>query len=417
MQDKYIDLLINNQNKYSKEDTQNLYSKQDYEDWFSKFDPLHPAKRIEENMAALLSSGLTTGLSIACGTEKGVQYYNLGNTGQKENIVTEKTLIDLASVTKIFTCIAYLMINESIGVKLSAPVKYYSDKFKNIKQLSLLEIINYSKGLKTEKRIDDAETFEEAHFLLNNIKLSNAMAPQYSDMGAMVLGELFEDIVSMPLSDFMRREIFDKFHMQTSMFRVPEKDKINCMDYDNEYRFFHNKLYRLNNPAGLVHDRKAKILSEKFPFVGHAGIFSTGVDIASFGQHLLSGDIISRESLYKIGSAKYQASSFGKQRFGLLCYAKNPVRHMSEVPHQLSGNAFGISGFTGCSFLIDPMNKLFVFIGGNRLNNRLSKSDLDFRGLHNNVLSYKGQNYIVSQNYVYEKDKLQEELLLSLLWK
>ncbi len=415
MREDYIDILISHQNCYAQNDVKNLFSKDDYLNWFHNYNIKSSESYIKHAVSNLVQSNLTTGISVSCGTVEKVQYYNSGYTGSKKYPVSSKTLIDLASVTKILTCIAFFIINEQMGIKLNMSLDYYTKKFKNLRNINIIELMNFSKLFKTEKRIDKANDYEEALSLLHNITYININSPIYSDMGAMILGILFETIVQTPLSIFIKTEIFDKLHMNLSGFQCVDNCSEHCMDYSNEYRFKNQKLLKIENSIGLIHDPKVRILSEKCPFVGHAGIFSTAEDISILSQHLLRGDIISIESLNKIGSFEFQAPSTGSQRFGLLCYTKNPTKHLSEVPHQLSGNAFAISGYTGCSLLLDPLNKLFIFIGGNRLNNRISKTDLDINFFPDNALYYNGQKYIVSQNFVFEKDKLQEDLLLSLL--
>jgi len=86
--------------------------------------------------------------------------------------------------------------------------------------------------------------------------------------------------------------------------------------------------------------------------------------------------------------------------FGYLTYIKEDNLRNCEVYSLMSGNTFAVSGYTGTHFMIDPQNQLFLFIGGNRINKRLSRCD-DSCYRENSGLIFSG-------DYIYEKDKLRD---------
>ncbi len=134
---------------------------------------------------------------------------------------------------------------------------------------------------------------------------------------------------------------------------------INCADNVAPTEFCS---WRDRRIVGKVHDENAYRLGG---IAGHAGIFSTARDVATFGQSFLEGGtLLSAQTVTEM--TRLQTDGLALQRglgFGL--WSQDP--EASGYP--FSVNAFGHTGFTGTSLWIDPDRELVVALLTNEVYN------------------------------------------------
>jgi CubicO group peptidase (beta-lactamase class C family) len=114
---------------------------------------------------------------------------------------------------------------------------------------------------------------------------------------------------------------------------------------------------------GEVHDENAFAMGG---VAGHAGMFSTATDLASFCQMLLNGGIYAhRRLLSRATVAQFTApQSLAASARTLGWMVPTPD---SSSGHYFSAHSFGHTGFTGTSIWIDPDRQLFVILLTNRV--------------------------------------------------
>ena len=100
----------------------------------------------------------------------------------------------------------------------------------------------------------------------------------YSDVGIITLGKIVEKVSLKGLDTYVEENITSPLGMQTTFFNPP-KEKIN--------RIVPTEIDQNNNLIkGYVHDENAFKLGG---VAGHAGLFSTTNDLATFSQMMLNG--------------------------------------------------------------------------------------------------------------------------------
>lgn len=395
---KFIERLMINQNFKCAPDCIDLFSIEEYKKILDT-DNKHEKDILKQIKYLVDASALSTGISAVCGTRNKTFCFNYGYTDfSNSKSVDEHTIFDLASVTKLFLTICFFKLYEQGFVDFNKAISYYSNEFVNVGNLTLYDLMHFNHTVITDKRITDTNT-DEAVSLIKNSKIKNNI-PTYSDIPAIILGMLFKKISSVELEDFLTKEIIVPLELKNTFWNSSGIVSENYMNYDNEYIFIDGRLKKIQTDKFQVHDQKARILSEDGKHLcGHAGLFSTANDISKLCIALLNEKIISKNALNLIGD---NSSACSKQRFGFLSYVKNPSLKDSEIYWAMSGNSFAMSGFTGTYLLIDPSNNLFCFIGGNKINNKLTKcNDPDF---------IKKTNLCYSKNYIYKKDCLRDSL-------
>ena len=99
--------------------------------------------------------------------------------------------------------------------------------------------------------------------------------------------------------------------------------------------------------------------------------------------------------------------------YGSLVYLKQPnAKHLS-VYYPLSGKSFMSPGFAGTTLCVDPLNNISLFIGANRLHNRVYSLPKDYLGnVKTNDIGKQtytlpnGTEKVVSANFTRAKEKL-----------
>lgn len=347
-------------------------------------------ENIREEAKRIIDEGWTDGIAILWGTQNESHSVYTGTiSGTDLKPVSENTVYDLASVTKIFFLVCVLKLVEKGTISLDARVGDYSSLFPNISNFKIYELMNFSKPLQTSQRIDTADSYEEAVSILHDVRFVDEI-PRYSDMGAIVLSLILDELPGTSYRELLS-EVKSICDLNNTFFwdELPSDYIPRTQSYDKEYVFKDNKFIEKDTPVGTPHDSKARILGA----CGHAGIFSTPKDIATFCQCLLSGRIITKDILSLVCSSKYD-TFIDEQHFGLLCYKKSTNIKKSEIPARFSNSSFAISGFTGTYILIDSEYSRFVTINANRIYKKCASSHRN----HSSLISTK--------DYVYRKDIL-----------
>lgn len=328
-------------------------------------------KNIESEIKKIISEGWTDGVAVLYGNTEDKYAIFHGNIAGSAAEIDAHTIYDIASLTKFYLLIAILKLYDNSQIDISAPISIYTKRFPNISDIKVYELMNFSLCLQTVSRLDTANSKEESLTTLQNIKIADGPA-KYSDMGAMVLGEIVSDICNKPLSACFK-ELWDSCDLKDTYwwYELPKSEYSHTQSYDLEYLPKDGQCVPHHLPIGTVHDKKAQILGA----CGHAGIFSSPHDIERLAQKLLSRELLSDNVLNVLFRTDYD-HYYDKQHYGLLCYKKASDSITSEVPLSCSDCSIAISGFTGTYLLLDFENNSYVSVLSNKIYNRATrKSD------------------------------------------
>ncbi len=323
------------------------------------------------------------------------------------------SVFDLASVTKLFTCIAVLQLCERGKLRLDQTLGSVDKRFVHIMDVSIEDLLSFRAALHTVSRIDAAASADEAEALLFGIRAGPPPTRKYySDMGSMVLKYVVESAADQSFWTYIYENIIHPLGMERTFAEVPAAllpETVNC----NYERRIINRKYLLDTacPPGTVHDPKARLLNAGRPApCGHAGLFSSLNDMTILARGLLSGALLHRKTLLEIGVNRTGGklpNGGDSQYMGYLCYSKQPVQTFSEVPAYFGERTIALNGFTGNHFSVDPEKNQFMILLANRIHNRATtvtgRANPDDKT--ETVRWDDGKDYIVSQNFVYTKDK------------
>ena len=280
--------------------------------------------------------------------------------------MTEDTIFDLASLTKVIaTTTAVMQLVEQRRLRLEDSVARYWPEFgsRGKDQVRVRDLLSHSSGLRAG--LDLKSPWSGYGDVLKRIAAEKPVFPPgksflYSDINFILLGALVERVSALPLELYCARHIFTKLGMKDTGF-IPlagQRDRIAPTVYRNGKMLW-----------GEVHDPTAYRMGG---VSGHAGVFSTADDLASFAQALVDGGraggtrILSQASVEQMTaphSGRDTASWWGLGWELDAPFASN----RDELPRV---GSYGHGGYTGTSIWIDPISKTYVIILSHRVHPR-----------------------------------------------
>lgn len=317
----------------------------------------------------------------------------------REMPVTVETLFDLASLTKLFTTTACLVLLSQQNIPLNVPVVELVTEFGGVNprpiaggqnphtremlptathlvghsvnpaDVTLWHLLTHTSGLPPWRDVYTiAPPPEPDETISREERRSKALdrlvaypfvdtigtAVHYSDVGLMLLGEIVARLHGAPLDKAIQEYVLTPLRIDDVQFNpaVP-RHHIAPTEFD--------KAWRGRRVWGEVHDENACGVGG---IAGHAGLFGTTLSVAKFGLAWL------RRETFEISDALWQEAireqvNCGQERRGLGWML--PAGPNSSSGTRLSQQSIGHTGFTGTSLWIDPIRELVVALLTNRV--------------------------------------------------
>ncbi|MFI6290203.1 serine hydrolase domain-containing protein [Nonomuraea sp. NPDC050790] len=261
------------------------------------------------------------------------------------------SIFDLASISKLFTTSVVLSLAEDGLVGLDEPVaRWLPGKDPRI---TLRRLLTHTAGLQATRRIDlelpDADPAERMAAMLATPVTGPVGGPYlYTDVGMVTVGRIAELAGGAPLDELARDRVTGPLGLSDTGYNpgAAELPRIAATEWKPERP----------GPGcvrGRVHDETAYGLGG---VAGHAGIFSTADDVLRFGENLRlgGGPVLRPETVAEM--LRDQGAEGAAFRHGLGVRLGDP-----SIVGPLEG-AFGHSGFTGTSLVVDPTHRLTVVL-------------------------------------------------------
>jgi|ERR1035437_2019244 CubicO group peptidase (beta-lactamase class C family) len=278
-------------------------------------------------------------------------------------VPTDSTMWDLASLTKVIALTSAMMqLVERRKVELDAPVQHYLPDWTgaNKEKVTVRHLLTHSSGLLAWRPL-----YKEAADATSALALAYAtpldtlpgVRMVYSDLGGILMGEIVRVVSGERIDRYFARHIAVPLKLHDSMFLPPASllPRIAPTEIDP---------WRQRHLRGEVHDENASMLGG---VSGHAGLFSSGRDLARIAQLYLNHGALGGVRIWKPETiaqfTTVQDSTFSNRALGW-----ETPSGMNSAGHLMKRPAFGHTGFTGTSIWIDPAHDLFIVLLTNRVN-------------------------------------------------
>lgn len=241
--------------------------------------------------------------------------FGYANETKKEKL-NENSIFELASVSKQFTAMAIVILEEDGSLNLDDKISSYIPEFKSYDNISIRHLLNHTGGLPDYMEILDT-VFDKSKIATNKdivsvfarLKPAVLFEPntrwEYSNTGYALLAVIIEKASGMAYEDFLRKAIFDPLKMEnTFVYRRRYAPKM-VENYAFGYEYSDSlKNYEL--PDNLQ-DRKHVIWLDGI--VGDGTVNSTIMDLLKWDRALFTSKLVSKERSDQIFSASILADS------------------------------------------------------------------------------------------------------------
>jgi CubicO group peptidase (beta-lactamase class C family) len=310
--------------------------------------------------------------------------------GPEPELMTEDTVFDVASVTKVVaTATAAMKAVEDGLIKLEDPVSKHLPAFtgEGREKVTIRHLLLHTSGLTVNLNpaTQPFSNCDEAIGLICREKLQFApgSAYSYSSVGSLLLGAVIERVSAKPLDEFCTGKIFRPLRMTDTLFR-PQGERL-------------RRVAPTDLPErGRVNDHMARAIGG---VAGHASLFTTAPDLARFARMMLNFGELDGARVLRPETVRLMTSVQSSP--GLRCPAANnlPVRRAlgydidtpyRTPPHEYSLHrgavfpvgSYGHAGWTGQALWIDPFSRTFFIFLCNRYHGGPIESPLATYRLH-----------------------------------
>lgn len=274
----------------------------------------------------------------------------------------DSTFWDIASITKVMgTTSAAMRLVDARRLTLDAPVRRYLPEFSGgLKdRVTIRMLLDHTSGLRSYVPFfKQARTRDQAKALLyaEPPVREPGQSAVYSDLNAILLGLVLERISGLPLDRLVTREVFAPLELQSTTYLPPASLR---------RRTVPTALWRGLPVQGQVNDPNAVVFGGA---AGHAGIFSSGMDLARYAQTWLRNGVGPRGEWVTPATMRQFLTRGANTGPRLLGWDTPELggKEPSLYGTLISDAAYGHTGFTGTEIWIDPAHDLFLVFLTNR---------------------------------------------------
>ena len=251
-----------------------------------------PIARIESLINPAMVANSIPGLSVAVVTQHTLRWSNGYGMADLENFVPAKpiTVYRLASVSKPITAVAVMQLVEQGKLDLDAPIRRYVPEFPEKPwPITIRQLLSHQGGIRnwTEDEFVGTRhyaTLAESISMFQDDPLVHEPGTHttYSSLGYTLLGRAIEAASGQTFGEYMRLNLFEPAGMEWTR-------------PDDVLTIIPNRArgYRLTGGGALLNSP----LSDTSNRVPGGGLVGTAEDVGAFAAALLSGRLISPQSL------------------------------------------------------------------------------------------------------------------------
>jgi CubicO group peptidase (beta-lactamase class C family) len=275
----------------------------------------------------------------------------------------DSTLWDVASITKVVSTASVAMRLVDQGkLDLDATVRRYLPRFVGgLKgEVTVRMLLDHTSGLKSYVpfyiKARGSRTRAVNLLYAQPLIRTPGDSAEYSDLNALFLGLIEEKVTGLPLDRLARREVFEPLGLTQTMYKPPARLK---------RRIAPSGIWRGKPVPGDVNDQNAVAMGG---VAGHAGVFSTGMDLARYARVWLSSGAAPEGQWVRPETIRRFLTRGARSGSRLLGWDTREVKpdEPSVFGTLVSDASYGHTGFTGTELWIDPARDLFLVFLTNR---------------------------------------------------
>lgn len=254
-----------------------------------------PPAQYEEYMQATVNLGRFNGYVLVARDGKPVFSQGYGMANFEDDVAnSSKTKFRIASVTKTFTAVAIMMLQERGKLSASEPVcKYLRNCAERWKPLTIRHLLSHTSGIPDYiaspdfMRTISMATTPDA--IINSVRsgplqFEPGSGFAYSNSNYIVLGRIIEIVAKQPYAAFIKSNILAPLGMKDTGYD------------DNSTLLKHRAIGYLGQPGSMI---SARYMDMSNAYAA-GGLYSTAEDLLRWDQALLTERILKKSSIDEI---------------------------------------------------------------------------------------------------------------------
>ena len=292
--------------------------------------------------------------------------------------MTEDVVFDLASCSKVVgTAMSMAHLLENGGYRLTDRVDMYIPGFQPYEDpktgekvnIRMIDVLTHSSGLPSyvspevvikAKGKDDPDSLMSYIAAMKRIYKPTTQF-EYSCLNFITLQNVLQNITGMTLAEYAQKNIFDVLGMTNTTYMPKNKPEILAKVAPTEKKPDGECF------LGEVHDPLARVMNHGNS--GNAGVFSNADDLAILAAALMNGgNYNGKQVLGKLTVETMTTVPEGFEHLGRSLGWDNYSPYASNNGNLFHPKkTFGHTGYTGTSFIVDPVSKTAVILLAHRV--------------------------------------------------
>jgi serine-type D-Ala-D-Ala carboxypeptidase len=269
------------------------------------------------------------------------------------------TIFDLASLSKLFTCVVAMQQIEGGELDLSAAVASCLPRFAN-GSITVQQLMTHTSGLPAAP----TPALGQYPDLPSRVNAILDVAPRfapgttylYSDVNMLLLQLVLRQVTGQALDVLVRKGITEPLGMRDTMYEPP--GSLRSRIAAAEYKTSRGLVW------GQVHDENAWSLGG---VAGHAGVFATVDDVAILAQAILNGGTYAGRRILSEDSVTRMLTDHNQDFPGDAHGLGFELDQRSYMGRMAGARTAGHTGFTGTTIVIDPVSRSIALQFSNRV--------------------------------------------------
>ncbi|OCA86832.1 serine hydrolase domain-containing protein [Bacillus sp. FJAT-27986] len=273
------------------------------------------------------------------------------------------TIFDIASISKLFTTTAVMMLYEQGIFQLDDPVALHLSQFaaNGKEDITIRQLLTHTSGFAAGMPLYMQEGTRESRIqsvLQHGLINEPGTTYLYSDLNMITLGALVEKWSGLRQDEFVKKAITEPLGMKDTMYNPPAKLKKRIAATEYQPKIGRGLVW------GEVHDENAWSLEG---VAGHAGVFSTAKDLGILAHAYLNDGKYGKIRILKKKTIdlimKNYNTAFPGNDHGL-GFELNQGWYMDSLSDTFTA---GHTGYTGTALVMSPSNQTVAIVLTNRV--------------------------------------------------
>jgi beta-glucosidase-like glycosyl hydrolase/CubicO group peptidase (beta-lactamase class C family) len=358
------------------------------------------------------------------------------HTYEAKDSVTDETLYDLASLTKVTaTMQAFMLLWEQNKIDVNKKISFYLPELRgtNKEEIKIIDILTHTAGLAIGDPLWTKTTFRnwrsDKHLSVNasdtfSVQITNKLYAhqnikeevwnwivaheqraakrnpdgtyryQYTDVGYYLFLRLIEKLTNQSLDSYAAKTFYEPLGLNMTYKPLQHYNTKDIAPTEKDTYFRHQEV------QGTVHDPDAALMGG---VAGHAGVFANANDVAVLMQMNLQKGVYGGRRYFN-SDTTIQFFAYNRQnekcRRGL-GWDKPKFSSGGLCSKFCSQQTFGHTGFTGTAVWVDPTYDLVYIFLANRSYPNASNRKLNHLGIRNLIHNVVYESMGFKTQYVY----------------